>query len=133
MPAGDIGVRFDGDVAWVSARASWTPDFSWIPLDSPADVDALDPAGFTHGHHYAYAWVDEGRGALRSRMFAPEMGIVEDEATGAAAVSITARLGRDLDITQGRGSRIFTRHLGDELIEVGGTTVEDLDVSVHID
>ena len=57
-----------------------------------------------------WAWMDEDRGQVRSRMFAPALGIVEDEATGAAAVRLTARLQRDLDITQGLGSRISTAY-----------------------
>lgn len=132
VPAGRVGVRYDGDVTRVSARASWAPDFTWLALGSPAEVDALDPAAFRDGHHYAYAWLDERAGALRSRMFAPDMGIVEDEATGSAAIAVTARLGVDLDISQGRGSRITTRHLGDGLVEVGGRSVGTLGVSVHV-
>jgi predicted PhzF superfamily epimerase YddE/YHI9 len=53
------------------------------------------------------------------------MGISEDEATGAAAVRITTVLDRDLDIFQGRGSRILTRRRGDGYVEVGGRTVFD--------
>jgi predicted PhzF superfamily epimerase YddE/YHI9 len=132
VPAGEVGVRFEGDVAWVSARASWAPDFDWIPLDSPSDVDALRAGDFVSGQHYAYAWIDETAGILRARMFAPAMGIAEDEATGAAAVALTARLGRDLDISQGEGSRIATRHLPDGIVEVGGKVVTDRGVNVHI-
>lgn len=58
-------------------------------------------------------------------MFAPAMGIVEDEATGAAAVAITAKLGRALRISQGEGSELVTEPLGDGLIRVGGTVVYD--------
>jgi hypothetical protein len=41
-------------------------------------------------------------------MFANEAGVPEDEATGSAAVRITVYLSRDLEITQGKGSQIFT-------------------------
>ncbi|WP_119869562.1 PhzF family phenazine biosynthesis protein [Frondihabitans sp. 762G35] len=125
VPAGDVAVRFDGDVAWVTGRASWTPEFEWHDLASAVDVEALEPADFTSGHHYAWAWMDEGRGILRSRMFAPAFGIAEDEATGAAAVRLTDRLGRDLDIEQGRGSRIRTRVLDGGFIEVGGRVAQE--------
>ncbi|MFC3298019.1 hypothetical protein ACFOD2_17770 [Clavibacter michiganensis subsp. insidiosus] len=37
-------------------------------------------------------------------MFAPALGVPEDEATGSAALRLTARLGRDLRITQGRAA-----------------------------
>jgi predicted PhzF superfamily epimerase YddE/YHI9 len=123
--AGDVAVRPDGDITWIAGRASWAPEFEWIECATIDEVDALEASRYVRGHHYAYAWIDEGAGSLRARMFAPEMGIVEDEATGAAAVRITDRLGRDLEITQGRGSRISTRLGLDGIVEVGGRTVFD--------
>lgn len=130
--AGEVAVTVDDDTAWIAARPEWTPDFAWLPLRSPADVDALDPSAFTSGHHYAYAWIDEAEGRLRARMFAPDMGIVEDEATGAAAVSITARLGRALRISQGEGSELTTEPLADGRIRVGGRTVYDRTIDVTL-
>jgi predicted PhzF superfamily epimerase YddE/YHI9 len=123
VPAGTVTVRADGDTVSVTARPEWAPEFSWHPYASVAEVDELDPSWFDTGSHYAYAWVDEDAGRLRSRMFSPELGVPEDEATGAAAVSLTGLLGRDLDITQGRGSRISTRLLPDGSVELGGRTV----------
>ncbi|WP_308466498.1 PhzF family phenazine biosynthesis protein [Rathayibacter soli] len=123
--AGEVAVQYDGDLTWISGRASWAPEFEWIECATVDEVNALDPARYVQGHHYAYAWVNEDAGHLRSRMFAPGMGIVEDEATGAAAVRITERLGRNLEITQGRGSRISTRLGPDGIVQVGGRTVFD--------
>jgi predicted PhzF superfamily epimerase YddE/YHI9 len=120
--AGEIAVRYDGDLTWISGRAEWAPEFEWMPLASPVDVDALDPSAFTSGSTYAYAWVDEAAGVLRARMFGPAMGIREDEATGAAAVAITARLDRDLSIEQGLGSRIQTIRGGGGIVHVAGRT-----------
>jgi len=124
-PAGDVEVAVDDDTAWITARPEWTPEFEWLALESPEDVEALDPFAFTTGQTYAYAWIDEEAGSIRSRMFAPAMGIVEDEATGAAAVALTARLGRPLSILQGEGSDIVTEPVGDGRVRVGGTTVYD--------
>ena len=42
-----------------------------------------------------------------------------------AAVQLCASLARELDIRQGRGSRIRARPLGDGRIEVGGRSVLD--------
>ncbi|WP_158862220.1 PhzF family phenazine biosynthesis protein [Leifsonia sp. AG29] len=125
--AGDVTVEVDDEQgsAFIEARPEWTPAFEWLPLDSPAEVDALDPFAFTSGQHFAYAWIDEEAGLLRARMFAPEMGIIEDEATGAAAVALTARLGRALRITQGEGSEIVTEPLADGRVRVGGSVVYD--------
>jgi predicted PhzF superfamily epimerase YddE/YHI9 len=58
-------------------------------------------------------------------MFGPALGVAEDEATGAAAVRITDRLQRDLTITQGRGSQIFTNYGDEGWISVGGRVVAD--------
>jgi predicted PhzF superfamily epimerase YddE/YHI9 len=123
--AGDVAVRHDEGLTWITGRAEWASQFTWFEVATPEEVEALDPTAFTDGHNYIYAWIDEDAGALRSRMFAPDLGIVEDEATGAAAVAVTTRLGRDLSITQGRGSRILTRQLADGFVEVGGRTVAD--------
>ena len=133
--AGDVLVSADDDeedTYWVTARPEWTPEFEWLSLHSPADVDALDALAFGQGQHYAYAWIDEAEGLLRARMFAPAMGIIEDEATGAAAVALTARLGRDLRIRQGEGSELATEIVGDGLVRVGGRTVYDRTISATL-
>ncbi len=131
--AGDVPVRSDGDITWIAGRAEWAPQFVWHELADPAAVDGLDPAEFPSGKHYAWAWIDEAAGHVRSRMFAPDLGIVEDEATGAAAVRLTTLLGRDLMIDQGAGSRILTRVLGDGLVEVGAPTRRVDPVTVELD
>ena len=73
----------------------------------------------------AWAWIDESAGVLRSRMFPLRLGIDEDEATGAAAVQLGARLERPIDIRQGRGSRILSRPLADGSVEIGGQSLLD--------
>lgn len=123
--AGDVAVGVAEGTAWVEARPEWAPVFQFLPLRSVADVKALDPLAFTSGQHYAYAWIDESAGHLYTRMFAPAMGIVEDDATGAAAIAITAKLGHPLRITQGAGSEISTAPAADGRIRLTGTTVYD--------
>ncbi|MDT5299131.1 MAG: hypothetical protein QOG79_2373, partial [Mycobacterium sp.] len=49
----------------------------------------------------------------------------EDEATGAAAVRITDYLGRDLAITQGKGSQIRTSWNPEGWVKVAGRVVDD--------
>ena len=56
----------------------------------------------------------------RSRYFPTDFGIAEDEATGAAAVTMGDRLGRQLTIRQGVGSEILVRPQTDGTIEIGG-------------
>lgn len=126
VPAGVARVRTEGDRVFVNARADWAPEFALEQLESPDDVAAVDPDAYGIGLHYVWAWADEEAGAVRSRMFAPTLGIREDEATGAAAIRLSAALGRDLTIRQGSGSEIFThvRYLGQQ-VEVGGRTSSD--------
>jgi predicted PhzF superfamily epimerase YddE/YHI9 len=128
--AGDVAARHDGDVTWITGRAAWAPEFELTEYPHATDIDALSPSDFATGHHYV--WASTG-GGIRARMFAPQMGIAEDQATGAAAVRLTAALGRDLDITQGLGCIIRTRHLGGDLVEVGGMTVFDRTLSLSLE
>ncbi|UUN26570.1 PhzF family phenazine biosynthesis protein [Streptomyces sp. FIT100] len=119
-PAGEVWVRQDGEFTWITARAEWAPPRTLRQYASAADVEELDvpPPG---EWRYAWAWEDEAGGRIRARGF-PGRGdrIDEDEATGAAALLLTAQLGRALNIVQGRGSQILTAPGPDGTIEVGG-------------
>ncbi len=125
VPAGIVPTWTEGDRRWVRARPEWIHPITLAELADPAAVEALDgpPAG--ERSWYAWAWQDRPVGAIRSRYFAPAVGIGEDEATGAAAVLITSELGRDLEIHQGRGSRLSTRLGRDGSVELGGRVVLD--------
>ena len=90
---------------------------------------AADPADYSDdAEHYLWAWTDRERGALRSRTFAPQLGIIEDEATGSAAARMTDYLSRDLLITQGKGSEIRTTWDPAGWVKVAGRVVEDTGV-----
>jgi predicted PhzF superfamily epimerase YddE/YHI9 len=67
-----------------------------------------------------WAWEDERAG--RVQVFPVRVGIKEDEATGACAVTLAARLGRKITIRQGRGSRILAEPRSDGSVEIGGRT-----------
>jgi predicted PhzF superfamily epimerase YddE/YHI9 len=120
--AGEVGVRYDGDATFVAARPEWAPDFRQVLLDSSAAVRALDATG-QGVNTYAWAWIDEAAGTVRARCFAPDAGIVEDEATGSAAIALCAQLERPLVIHQGHGSVLVCRPLAGDLVEVGGRVV----------
>jgi predicted PhzF superfamily epimerase YddE/YHI9 len=119
-PAGEVRVRYDGDRVWIAGRAEWSPPFEYVELDSPAEVDALDgpPRGLALA--YCWAWEDEAAGRVRARGLFPGLGISEDEATGSAALALSARLGSPLEVRQGRGSLILARPLDGGMVEVGG-------------
>jgi predicted PhzF superfamily epimerase YddE/YHI9 len=119
-PAGELPVRHDAELTYVSARPAWSPPFDLAELDSAAAVDALDgpPPGYTNV--CAWAWRDRDAGLVRQRVFADEFGIVEDEATGSAAVLLCGMLGRPLTISQGHGSAIVARPVAAGMVEIGG-------------
>jgi predicted PhzF superfamily epimerase YddE/YHI9 len=123
VAAGEVPVRHDGELTFVAARPEWGPPFRWERAVSPDDVDALSPPAA--GTIAWWAWLDEPAGVVRARVFVPDIGIAEDEATGSAATKLAAALGREVDIRQGRGSRIVARPLADGLVEIGGRVVLD--------
>jgi predicted PhzF superfamily epimerase YddE/YHI9 len=130
VPAGIVQVSYDttpdGEFTVISARADWAPDFSIYEMNSVEDVLNADPDDFRDAvEHYVWAWIDRSTGAIRSRMFASELGILEDEATGAGAVRITEHLSRDLAITQGKGSQLRTTWSADGWVKVAGRVVDD--------
>jgi predicted PhzF superfamily epimerase YddE/YHI9 len=62
---------------------------------------------------------------VRARVFVAEAGIDEDEATGSAALRLTALLGREIEIRQGKGSVLYARPVDAETAEVAGRVVLD--------
>ncbi|MGO4753069.1 PhzF family phenazine biosynthesis protein, partial [Streptomyces sp. 2MCAF27] len=119
-PAGVVGARLEGEFNWIEAHPEWAPPRTLRRYDSAAEVDAMtvpEPGEWI----YAWAWEEEAAGRIRARAFPGRGdGIDEDEATGAAALLLTAQLGRALNIAQGRGSQILTAPRPDGLIDVGG-------------
>ena len=109
-PAGDVRTWAEDDGRrWIRARSDWVHDFTIDQLASVAEVDATVGPPMGDPGRYVWAWEDEPAGRLRSRYFATDYGILEDEATGAAAVRMGHRLGRDLVIRQGVGSELVVR------------------------
>ncbi|MEV6761273.1 PhzF family phenazine biosynthesis protein [Streptomyces sp. NPDC051105] len=132
-PAGVVGARLDGEFSWIEARPEWAPPRTLRQYATAAEVDALPvpspgersemgvPPDEVWGRIYAWAWEDESAGRVRARAFPGRGdGIDEDEATGAAALLLTDRLGRALNITQGRGSQILTAPQPYGWVEIGG-------------
>jgi predicted PhzF superfamily epimerase YddE/YHI9 len=124
-PAGDVAVRFEGELTFIAARPEWSPPWRLMQMDSPAAIDELRGPPPDLDEIYCWAWEDEAVGEVRSRCFAIEDGVGEDEATGSAAIVLCAELGRELTIHQGRGSLLHARPLGESRAEVGGLVVFD--------
>jgi predicted PhzF superfamily epimerase YddE/YHI9 len=118
-PAGDVPTWVDGENTWISARPELAPEFDMRQLTAPADVDSHPGAG-PDEHLHIWSWQDETAGEVRVRVFPTRMGIVEDEATGSAAIRLGALLQRPLTIHQGLGSRIVVRPCDDGTVAIGG-------------
>ena len=106
--------------------------FCFVKLADKAAVDRaqLDRAAWTR--HFRDAWASQlyfysGETEIYSRMFAPALGILEDPATGSAAVALAGVLKRprliiDQGVAMGRPSRLEATFENGR-IQVGGTTV----------
>jgi predicted PhzF superfamily epimerase YddE/YHI9 len=119
--AGEVRSWIGDGLTWVRGRAEWAPEMELREYASAAEVDAL--TGAPDGVPFFYAWAWEGEGAVRSRAFAPGVGIAEDEATGAAAIRLTAQVGRGVTIRQGTGSQLVTRPGPGGTVDLGGRVV----------
>ncbi|MFD5472543.1 PhzF family phenazine biosynthesis protein [Streptomyces sp. NPDC127105] len=150
-PAGTVGTRLDGEFTWIEARPEWAPPRTLRQYATAAEVDDLPvpppgersemgvPPDEVRGRIYAWSWEDEAAGRIRARAFPGRIdergdsrssgagactgGIDEDEATGAAALLLTAKLERALNIVQGTGSQILTAPQPGGWVEVGGRVI----------
>lgn len=127
VPAGIVQVSYDDERrAGISAPAEWAPEFALHEFGSVDDLLAADPADFPDvTSHYLWAWTDRATGSVRTRMFAGNLGVPEDEATGSAAMRITDYLSRNLRITQGKGSVIETTWSAEGWVRITGRVVND--------
>jgi len=121
VPAGIVQVSYRDELTAVSARAEWAPEFVIRELETAEELLAADPDEYPDDiGHYLWTWTDREHGQIRARMFANNLGIPEDEATGSAAVRITEFLSRDLTIVQGKGSIIETRWNPEGWVQIAG-------------
>jgi len=126
VPAGIVQVTYEDDLTAVSARSEWAPEFAIYDLESTDELLAADPGDYPDDiQNYLWTWTDREGGTIRSRMFAANLGVPEDEATGAAAVRITDYLSRDLTIVQGKGSVIETQWSPEGWVRIAGRVVSD--------
>jgi predicted PhzF superfamily epimerase YddE/YHI9 len=119
-PAGEVPVTFDGELVRVAAHPEGGPPWEFTQLESPAAVDALSGPPDGSGWGALWAWIDEEAGLIRERVFVAEVGVDEDEATGSAALRLTALLGREIEIRQGKASVLYAKPLDTETAEVAG-------------
>ena len=113
-------VRHDTERTWIRARPEWVHPILVEQLATAGEVEQRTGQAMGDPGRYLWAWINEDAGVLRSRYFATDVGILEDEATGAAAVVMGGLLGRPMTIRQGVGSEIVVRPQPDGTVEIGG-------------
>ena len=104
-PAGEISVRFDDRLTHIAGPPEWAPEFDFVEVASPTEVDTLDGQPGGYGNVGVWSWLDREAGTIRERVFAPEDGVPEDEATGSAAM----RLVRAARPTRSRSAKVAAR------------------------
>lgn len=119
-PAGELATWQEGGLTWIRALATDAPQFDLVHVESRELVERLDGAPDGGGRTVAWAWSDERAGAVRARAFLPDLGVAEDEATGAAAIRLCDGLARPIRIRQGTGSILHARPAGGGTVELGG-------------
>lgn len=125
-PDGVIAVSESDGLLWVGAELRTTPPWWHERLPDVETLERLDgPQSASQVHTQLWAWKNETDGVVRSRTFAPDWGIPEDEANGSGCMRLAAALGRQLEIVHGCGSVIFTRPSSPGEAEVGGRVIRD--------
>jgi predicted PhzF superfamily epimerase YddE/YHI9 len=125
-PAGEVPVKFETELCFVAARPEWGPEFDFVEVESPREVEALTGPPEGYENVGVWAWLNRDEGWIRERVWVHELGVGEDEATGSAALRLGARLGHPIEIRQGKGSLIYARPAEQEgFVEIGGRAVLD--------
>ena len=118
--AGSVNVWEEGGRVWVRGRTEWAPTWAHIEATSVDEVERANQAPPGHDHVQLWAFRNEAEGIVRARVFAPRVGVAEDEACGSASMVLAAKLGRALTIQQRHGSEILVRPEPDGTVELGG-------------
>jgi predicted PhzF superfamily epimerase YddE/YHI9 len=116
-PAGEVPTWTADGRTWIRARPEWAPEFDLRQLASPEEVQAHPGAG-PDSMLQVWSWMDDS--TVRVRVFPTAVGVIEDEATGAAALRLGELLGRPVTIHQGEASEILVRPGDDGTVAIGG-------------
>jgi predicted PhzF superfamily epimerase YddE/YHI9 len=119
-PAGIVPTWERGGFTWIRARPEDAPRFELVELESETAVERYPIPDREDEMRTVWAWRDRDRGEVRARVFAAAAGVVEDEATGSAAVGLVAQLGQALRIHQGQGSLLLAHPGAGGTVDVGG-------------
>lgn len=128
---GAIDVAVEDDVTWARAELKTMPPWWHERLASAAEIEALHgPQSDNQTRTQLWAWIDEATGTVRSRTFASEFGVIEDEVNGSGSMRLAAALGREIIVHHGESSLIYARPSGSGYAAVGGKVVREMSLTV---
>lgn len=111
----------ENNITYITAPLSIMPNWNFEELSSVIEVESI----FKKEHTFVWSWIDEAKGLVRARTFAPDWGIPEDQANGSGSMLLAAKLNRELEIHHGEGSIIFAKPVDINFAEVGGLVTID--------
>jgi trans-2,3-dihydro-3-hydroxyanthranilate isomerase len=122
VPSTDVGERLG---ALHASEVAMPLPYLVLELESPQAVSVVGRPP-NDGMVYVWAWEEEGK-RIRARFFAREHGVVEDPATGSAAVALAASM-RARGVTSGS----VVIHQGQEIGHPSRIDLEWDDHGVHV-
>lgn len=124
--AGQLETYQENGLTWIKSSLKGTPSWHHAQLQDAYAVENIPIAESKRLEHtIIWAWMDQNKGIVRARTFAPDWGIPEDEANGSGSMQLASMLGRKLEIHHGKGSMIYAKSTGEGYADVGGRIVQD--------
>lgn len=116
-----VTVKRDNDITYIIAPLSIIPSWNYKQLNSDKEVEELSKDIISQiKHAFVWAWINESKGLVRARTFAPDWGIQEDQANGSGSMLLASKLNKELEIYHGESSIIIAKPIGNNSAEVGG-------------
>lgn len=116
-----IRVFEEDNLYYAESEVSILPQFNLEKYETDSEIDSLnilDTKDFKH--KLVWSWIDEGKGLVRARTFAPDWDIVEDEANGSGSMLLSNSLNRKITVFHGKGSVIHAYPTNKTRVVVGG-------------
>ncbi|MDP1721835.1 MAG: PhzF family phenazine biosynthesis protein [Candidatus Gottesmanbacteria bacterium] len=115
----------DMEFTWIRANLDMMPPWQYEQLKNATEVEHFSSKiALSKKHTFVWAWIDERKGLIRARTFAPDWGTPEDEGNGSGSMKLAATLGRSIEIMHGKGSIIYAKPWESDFADVGGRVKE---------
>lgn len=116
-----VKIKEEDKINYITAPLSIMPNWNYEELSSANEVENISKDEMLNKlHTVVWAYIDKVRGLIRARTFAPDWGILEDQANGSGSMLLASKLNKNLEIHHGEGSIIFAKSVDDKFAEVGG-------------